>query len=135
MSSPEYNTLLQCADKLELALYSDRGAAYHFNKKGYISDEVCDNVLDPKSTLSKIEKAGELVSGIKRKTKLDPKYYHELMKYFRDDKEKYADIIKILDESYQELSAPVSTTTDNLEPSSSSGISVIIMFPFVCSPL
>ena len=50
--------------------------------------------------LTDIDKAGQIVREIRHKVKTNSKYYDNLLSYFHENDEKYADIIKILDKEY-----------------------------------
>ena len=118
MTSPEHTTILNCASQLENALQSNiREVAHHLVKEGFISEEVYDDVIDPRSMLSAAAKAGMLVTGIRQKVKANSQHYEELMSYFRQYQDKYVDIIKILDDSYSASlvlnSAPPTATVSN----------------------
>ena len=102
-SSPEHVTILKCVSQLENVLRSDREITHHLVREGFISEGAYDDVIDPRSMLSAAAKAGMLVTGIRQKVKANSQHYEELMSYFRQYQDKYADIIKILDKTYLEV--------------------------------
>ena len=89
-----------CAEKLESVLRSDRAIIHHLFKEGIITEDLYDEVLNPRSMLRDIDEAGQIVREIRRKVKTNSDYYDNLLSYFRENDEKYADIIKILDKEY-----------------------------------
>ena len=101
--SREYSTLLKCTRQLETALRGDRGIAHYLHEEGFLKTDDYDDVLDPNSRLSRVDKAGMLVTAIKKKVKLNPDNYHKLIKYFYSNMKKYEDIMKILDKEYETL--------------------------------
>ena len=96
----EYRTIIHCTEELETALLSDRAILHFLEGEGFIEPNVYDDVTNPKSLLSASEKAGLLVTGIKDKVKLNPKNYHQLMRYFYQNRRMYGDIADILDKEY-----------------------------------
>ncbi len=91
-SNWEYLTLVNCTAELVIALYSDDEILHYLDREGFIKPNIYKDVSNPKSLLSKDEKAGLLVTGIKNKVKLNPKNYHKLMRYFHQDRRMYGDI-------------------------------------------
>ena len=96
----EYISLVNCTAKLIIALRSDDEILHFLGREGFIKSNVYEDVNNPKSLFSATDKAGLLVTGIKNKVKLNPKNYHKLMRYFREDRRMYGDIADILDEEY-----------------------------------
>ena len=106
MASSEYITLVNCAEKIENALKSDmREIAYYLHKHGFINQDICDEIIDPKSLLSPTDKAGKLLSKIKDKAKLNPQNYHRFLDYLRQNDRMHRDIVNILDKEYKYLEA------------------------------
>ncbi len=100
----EYTTLMNCADKLEIALHKDRDMTHFLHKSGLISEETYDSVSDPRSTtLNPREKASVLVQDIKDKVRLNPENYHILIQYLRENQWQYKDILDILSKKYEGL--------------------------------
>ncbi len=108
MSSLEHTTILKCASQLETSLRSDRDILV---MERFISERVYDNVLDPRSMFSASDKAGLLVTGIRKKVKTNSQYFSKLMRYFYENKDKYVDIIQTLEDSYSASPALISATT------------------------
>ncbi len=100
LAMSEYRTIIHCTEELESALLSDRAILLFLVGEGFIEPNVYDDVTNPKSLLSASEKAGLLVTGIKDKVKLNPKNYHQLMRYFHQNRRMYGDIADILDKEY-----------------------------------
>ncbi len=98
--SEEYVTIVQCTEKLEIALESDKAILNFLDREGFIKPNIYEDVNNPKSMLSASEKAGLLVTGIKNKVKLNLKNYHKLIRHFHQDRRLYGDIADILDEEY-----------------------------------
>ncbi len=103
----EYNTLVNCTDKLVIALHSDNLILNYLDREGFVKPNNYEEVSNPKSMLSPNQKAGLLVAGIKDKVELNPQNYHKLMTYFRRDRRRYGDIADILDEEYHTLEGEV----------------------------
>ena len=99
----EYLTLLNCTGKLEIALQSDRELAQFLNREGFITDEVYTDVTSATSMQTPLQKAGTLIVYIKNKVKLNSKRYHKLVRYLRQNKRKYEDIVNILEEEYNRV--------------------------------
>ncbi len=117
----EYKTILQCTEKLEIALESDRAILNFLDREGFIKPNIYEDVNNPDSSLSASEKAGLLVTGIKNKVRLNPKNYHKLMRHFHQDRRLYGDIADILDEEYhkqegvsEEVHSPAEGTSSHL---------------------
>ena len=99
----EYITLVNCTAKLNITLRSDDTILHFLDREGFIKPNIYEDINYPKSLLSAREKAGLLVTGIKDKVELNPKNYHTLMRYFREDRRMYGDIADILDEEYLKI--------------------------------
>ena len=99
--SRELTTVSKCSPQLETALARlDRDLVHFLKDKGFITQDVCDDVLDPRSMLSTTQKAHELVTGIRRQVELGPGSYHTLVDRLRAGGALYSGIVKILDEEY-----------------------------------
>ena len=98
----ESTVLVVCTGQLERAFECDRDLAHHLNKEGYVKDDEYNEVTDPKSMLSKREKASILVSGIKKTVALKSQRYHDFLDYLKLYPRKYGDIADILDNVYGE---------------------------------
>ena len=101
----ELTTLVNCTQKLELALQDDRDIVHFLNGKGLISDDVHSDVIEPTSMLSRRAKAGLVVDAIKSSVKRNCRNYYILTNYLHQDRRKYSDIISILDEEFQRVSS------------------------------
>ena len=101
--SREYSTLIKCTRQLETALRGDRDITHYLHEEGFLKKDDYDDVIDPNSRLSRVDKAGVLVTAIKEKVELNPDNYHKLVKYFHSNMKKYEDIVKILDKEYETL--------------------------------
>ncbi len=99
----ELKTLVNCTAELVIALCSDDEILHYLDREGFIKPKIYKDVNNPKSMLSKDEKAGLLVTGIKNKVRLNPKNYHKLMRHFHQDRRIYGDIADILDAEYLRL--------------------------------
>ncbi len=128
----EYITIVKCTDKLENALQYDRDIAHFLFENGFICKDVYEDVLNPKSMLSVGDKAGLLVSGIRKKVELNPQNYMKLIKHLRRD-EKYSDILFIMESVYsdtqQSASSYAEPTSISIEKKGPSGVFVCV---FVC---
>jgi hypothetical protein len=75
---------MKCASALDTALtVLDRHLIHFLRDKGFIPDEAHDEILNPKSTMSEADKAGELVKLIKNRVKQDHASYHTLLDWFK----------------------------------------------------
>ena len=102
--SPEYLTVINCTSKLELALKDKRNIVHFLECKNFISREVHDDVLNPKSTLTLVEKVGRLVEKIKDKVQLDSKNYYVFVNELRSNIRTYGEIIEVLDSEFNKRS-------------------------------
>ena len=113
LKSVESITLINCTKKLETALSSDnRDIAHFMNAKGWISDEVHSDVTNPKSLFSATEKAGFLVSALKKKVKLNPQNFQIFLEHIRQDRY-HSDIAEILDREHERISKVHSVSTED----------------------
>ena len=105
MSEPiELTTIRNLASELETALHGvDRNLLYYFNKEGFITDDVCDDVLNPRSVLREGEKAGELVRAIKNRVKQEPHKYHLLVDHLMSVGKCYYPIVRKLKEEFKKF--------------------------------
>ena len=99
----EYTTLVECADKCEIALSGDKAITHFLLVNGIITDEIFDSVNDPKSMLTSRDKSRILVNDIKKMVCLNPQNYHKLIRYFRENKLQYVDILAIFDEKFTSM--------------------------------
>ena len=83
-NSPELEAVRKCTSHLETALkVLDRELVHFLRDEGFITDNVHDDLLTPRSTLTEAERAGELVKWIKNRVKQDPGSFHLLLHHFR----------------------------------------------------
>ena len=97
--SEEYRTVVKCTKQLEIALQSDRDIAHFLHQEGFVTEEVYDDVLNPRSTLTDHQKAGKLVTAIRNKVELSAQDYHTFVNHLRNNKINKT-IVMILDEEY-----------------------------------
>ena len=87
---------------LEKALKGlDRNMVDFLYKNGFITDNVCDQVLSHVTLLSAADKAHELIKGIKNRVKQDKGSYFVLVGGLTQGGVLYMPILKVLDEEYQ----------------------------------
>ncbi len=100
VKSFEYRTVVSCTKQLETALLrSDRDIVHFLHQEGFITQEVHDEVLNPR-LLNEHQKAGELVTGIRNKVKLSAQDYHTLLNHLRQSGKHYKGIVSILEREY-----------------------------------
>ena len=100
--SVEFKTVVSCAGKLEIALRStDRDIVHFLHQEGFITQEMQDDILCPRSMLSNHQKAGELVTAIRNEVQLSAQKYHTLVNHLRQNGKQYGSIVNILDEEYR----------------------------------
>lgn len=101
MASLEHTTLGKCVSKLQLALQSDiNGIVSYLFSEGFLTDDLFEEILNPRSFLTDANKATKLVTVVMRRVKLEPSNYYNFVNYLRQDKRKYKDIVNILDAEY-----------------------------------
>ena len=101
--SSEYLTLLNCTKKLEIALKGNRDIVHFLERENFISREIHDDILNPKSLLTQTEKSGILVEKIRDKVDLNPENYYSFLNELKSRQGIYKDIIEILDLELQNL--------------------------------
>ena len=124
--SLELKTVEECTPKLEIALSGiDREFVHFLAQEGFISKQVCSEVLNPQSTLTKEEKAGKLVEGVKRRVSLDPQSFRTLLDRFKEDGALYKPIVRILEGAHSKrVKAQNSVCDDHTEQGESASISI-----------
>ncbi len=96
----EFRTVKKCTYQLEMALGSSKDFLIFLDGESLISEGVYRDLRDPRSSLSKDDKASCLVLEIRRVVELKSVNYHTIMNYLRSmDQYKY--IVEILDREYQ----------------------------------
>ncbi len=96
----EFRTVKKCTPQLEMALGSCTDFLCFLDREQLVQDSIYRDLRDPRSSLSKDDKASCLVSEIRRVVELKSENYHTIMKYLRS-KDQYRDIVEILDREYQ----------------------------------
>ena len=100
----ELKTLENNVVQLETALSGLERELVHFlNREEFITDSVCNKVLDPRSSLDEDEKAGELVKGIKKRVKQDSTSYYTFIDELKRHGKRYQPIISKLEAEYAKL--------------------------------
>ena len=103
--SKEYLTVVHCSGSLETALKDDRDVVYYLHREGFITGDMCDQVLNPKSLLSAAEKAGQLVTKIRDRVRLSVQEYHKLVGHLSQNRRQYGSIVDTLNTEYIRLGA------------------------------
>ncbi len=111
----EFRTVKKCTFQLENALGSSREFLIFLEGECLISEDIYSDLRDPRSSLSKDDKAYRLVSEIRRVVELKSEKYHIIMKYLRS-KDQYRDIVEILDREYQKQLEDAGRYTISLVP-------------------
>lgn len=92
--SIELRTVQKCIPVLESALIGlERNFVHFLHAEGFLSDNVHDEILNPRSMLSESDKTGEVVRQIVRRVKLDPQCYHTLLYSFKSRGNIYRPIV------------------------------------------
>ena len=100
----EAQTIVNCAKYLEIAFQGlDRDLVHYLHREGFISQEVYDEVLYPRSMLSQAQKAGQLVTGIRTKVSLSPQHYLKFVDRLRSRRQRFGGIVDILEREYEKL--------------------------------
>ena len=100
--SVEFKTVKKCTVWLETALEGlDRDMVDFLYQKGFITDDVCDQVLSRVTLLSAADKARELVKWIKNRVKQDKGSYSVLVDGLTQGGVLNQPIVTILAEEYQ----------------------------------
>ena len=99
--SLEYVTLVRCTKQLEIALKDKRDIVHFLECNKFISRDVHEETLDPKSSLNIVDKSGRLVERIKDKIQLNPQNYYLFLNELKSNSHTYGDIIEILDSEFQ----------------------------------
>ena len=98
--SKEYSTIVKCSRKLEIALKSDRDIAQFLHEWRFLTTDDYDVRFSP------AEKSNILVTAIRDRVKLNPRNYHVVVNYMRQNSTRYRDMIEILDTEYQGSTGP-----------------------------
>ena len=104
--SKEYSTIVKCSRDLEIVLEeSNKDIAKFLFQQGFISKERHDEVINPKSLLTGADKASMLVTTIRNRVELNPRNYHKVVDYMRQNII-FRDVVAILDAEYQGSTPP-----------------------------
>ena len=118
--SPELETVRKCTSHLETALkVPDRELVHFLRDEGFFSDNVHDDILNPRSMLTEDEKTGELVKWIKNRVKQDPGSFHILLHHFKQRGALYKPIVNKLSAEYRIIVASGAESV-GIQPSSPS---------------
>lgn len=98
--SVEYLTVLKCMGKLELTFKGDRDLARFLLQEGFISNDTYDDVLNSRSNLTEVQRAGKLLGGLMVSIKMNHQKYHKFVDCLRGNPRIYADIVYILDKEF-----------------------------------
>ena len=100
--SVEFKTVKKCTVPLETALKGlDRNMVDFLYQNSFITDDICDQVLSAKSSLSVADKVYELVKGIKNRVKQDKESYLVLVNWLTEGGAMYKPIVNTVAEEYQ----------------------------------
>ncbi len=97
--SKEYLALVGTTSQLEKAFESDTDLYHYLHLKGYIKDDHYNEVINPRSALSKKEKSSMVVSAIRQKVALNSQRYYVLLNYLRLNPRKYGDVVNLLEDT------------------------------------
>ena len=105
--SVEYTTLVNSTEMLEIAFHQDRAIINFLDRRGLISENTYDSVIDLQFySLYPKKIASLLVEDIQLKVRLNPENYHILIRYFSENEWKYKEILNLLNNKYEELTPP-----------------------------
>ena len=100
--SPELQTIESFTPQLETLLKnSDRDLVHFLYQEGFIGSEVREDVLNPRSMLTDIQKAGRLVQAIRDAVEVDKQKYHLLVQHLSWSGTFYDSIVQALTEEYR----------------------------------
>ncbi len=94
--SPEYTVIINCMDKLEIALKDNRDIVHFLERNYIINKDIHDYVLSATCPLTPLEKSGKLVEKIRDKVELNAQNFYVILTEFQSHRETYKDIIQIL---------------------------------------
>lgn len=97
----ESRTIKKCTGQLVTALKQDiKESSHYLFKEGFISEDLYEEVLNPKSMMSDADKATKLMLQIRNCVDLESSKYHKLVNHWRQDKGLHDGIVQILDSEY-----------------------------------
>ncbi len=114
--SREYQTIVKCAGRLSTALLLQSDIPQDLHAEGFLTRDVYNDIINPRCMLSESSRGNQLVSGIRKKVELSPTNFHTLVKLLRKEKDKYSDILKILEETYLPSEVPCDSQVSALSP-------------------
>ena len=113
--SVEFKTVRRCTVALETALKGlDRNMVDFLYQNDFITDDVCDQVLNRVTLLSAADKAHELVKGIKNRVNQDKRSYFVLVGGLTQGGVLYQPIVTTLAEGYQRQLVEQTTTVPRI---------------------
>ena len=100
--SLEYITIHKCVNQLESVLSESdiKGFARCLFDTKFITEKVYKEVLEPKRSYTQADQAAKLMLQVTRKVEDEPSNYYKLINHLRQNKEKYIDIVAVLDAEY-----------------------------------
>lgn len=97
-----------CSSHLETLFKTpDRSLVHFLSGEGFIGEDVCEDVLHPRSMLTERQKAGMLVTAIEKAVSLDKHKYHILISYFSGNGTFYSGTLRLLTEEYSKAGKSV----------------------------
>ena len=105
-STPELQAIKNCASKMEIAFKrSDGDLVHNLEKEGFFQEELCEDVLNPRSMLTERQKAGKMVEAIRDAINLSNKKFHTLLAILRQGENAayYSSIVDSLTEEFGRL--------------------------------
>lgn len=107
-NSCELRTIKKCTPQLETALKGiDRDLVHFLCNKGFFNEDTSDIILNPESSWTKSQRAGEMVKWIKTRVELMSGSYYMLTDYLNSRGAFYQPIVKILNAEYLKQLAPL----------------------------
>ena len=102
--SKEFLTVKHCSSALNTALRSiDADTVFFLNNEGFISNSMCNQVLNPTAILSKEQKAILLVTSIRDRIEGSAQEYHKLVGHLSQNRRQYGSIVDNLNIEYSRL--------------------------------
>ena len=99
--STESITLENCTSQMETALEGTERETVHFlHRESFITDSIRNKILHSSTMMSEEEKAGELVSWIKKRVKQDRTSYYTLVNELKRHGNRYWPILAKLEAEY-----------------------------------
>ena len=90
-----------CTPQLETALKGlDRRLVHFLQMEGFFSNDIADEIQNPRTLLTVEQKTGELVKWIKNRIQVHPRSYHVLLHRLKQSGQLYQPIVWILEAEY-----------------------------------